>query len=112
MDADEQRMILPKHRAELGRDSLRQKNRNPRADAEELDVRNGAQLAQQVFELVIAEQQRVAAAQQHVADGGVAADVINLLVELRMEIIAGGIADESRPRAIPAISRAANGNQE
>ena len=36
--AHPERMIFLQHRAELGRDPLRQENRNARADAEKLDV--------------------------------------------------------------------------
>jgi len=41
--AHPKRMMFGEHRAKLGRYALRQENWNARADAEKLDVRNGAQ---------------------------------------------------------------------
>ncbi len=41
--AHPKRMMFCEHRAKFRRDPLRQENRNARADAEKLDVRNGAQ---------------------------------------------------------------------
>ena len=49
------RMMFREHRAKIGRDALRQKNRDTRADAEELDVRDGAQALQDAFEFIVAE---------------------------------------------------------
>ena len=100
------------HRAQLRRDALRQEDRYPRADAQKLHVRDRAQTAQQMFQLLVAEQQRVAAAQQHVAHLRMAADVLDLPVELGMEIVAAGVAHQPRPRAIPAIRRAPVRHQE
>src|SRR5205085_1346542 len=66
--AHPQWMVLLQHLAKRGRDALRQENRNARADAEKLDVRNRAQTAQDFLELIVAEEQSVAAAQEHIAD--------------------------------------------
>src|ERR1017187_11009214 len=103
VDAHEERVIFPERRAKLRCDALWQKDRYPRADAQELHVWDRAQTAQQVFELLVAEQQRVAAAQQHIAHLGMGANVVDLPVELGMEIVAGRIAHEARPRAIPTV---------
>ena len=84
---------------------------NARADAQKFHVRNRAQPAQQIFQLVVAQQQRVAAAQQHVADFGMPRDVFDLLVEFGMEIVAAGVADEPRARAVAAIRGAAVGDE-
>ena len=78
VDADEQRMKFFQHRAQFRRDALRQENRDARADAQKFHVRNRAQPAQQIFQLLIAQQQRVAAAQQHVADFRMLRDVFDL----------------------------------
>src|SRR5262249_11976691 len=91
---------------------LRQKNRNARPNAQELDVRNSAQLVQQELQLLVVEEQGVAAAQQHIAHGPGSPDVLDLLVELRMKIVAGGIADEPRAGAVPAIAGTAVGHEE
>ena len=112
VDADEQGMELLQRRAELGRDSLRQKDRDARADAEKLHMPDRAQPAQQVLQLFVAEQQRVPAAEQHVAHFRVLADVLYLAIELRVKIVARRIAHESRPGAITAVCRAAVGDEE
>ena len=85
---------------------------NARADAQKFQVRNRAQPAQQIFQLVVAQQQRVAAAQQDVADFGMKRDVFDLAIEFRMEIVAAGVADEPRARAVAAIRGATVGDQE
>ena len=87
------------------------KRRDARADAQKFHVRNRAQPAQKIFQLVVAQQQRVAAAQQHVADFRMRGDVGDLLVEFGMKIVAAGVADEPRARAVTAIRGAAVGDQ-
>ncbi len=74
-------------------------------------MRNGAQPAQKTFEFFIAQQQRVAATQQHVTDFLVLRDIFDLLVEFGMKIIAVRVADEPRARAITAIRGAPVGDQ-
>ncbi len=111
VDADEKRVVSAEHGAELRGNALGQENGDAGADAEELDMRNGAQLAEQKVELLVAQQEGVAPAQQHVPDCGMAADIIHLAVELRMEVVAGGIADEARAGAIAAIGGTPIGDQ-
>ena len=112
VDADEERMKFFQHRAEFGRDALRQEDGDARADAEKFNVRTRAQLGEQMLQLVIAQEQGVAAAEEDVADFGMRGDVGDLLVELGMEVVAGGVADEARAGAIAAIRRAAVGDEE
>src|SRR5438874_8680600 len=104
-------MLLFKHRAKFVRDPLWQENWNARADPHEFDMRNGPQFAEQVLKLVIAEEQRVAAAEQHVADRRIAADIIELPSKVRMKIVAGGVAHQPRACAVPAIAGAAVGDE-
>ena len=111
VDAQEQRMKFFQHLAEFRGDALGQKRRDARADAQEFNVRNRAQPGQQVFQLFVAQQQRVAAAEQHVADFRVRGDVGDLLVELRMKVVAGRVAHEPRARAVAAICGAAVSDQ-
>ena len=99
-------MILAQHSAELRRDALRQKNRDARAEAEKLDVRNGAQPAEKMFQPFVAEQERVAAAQEHVPHLRVVADVLDLAVELGVKIVSARIAHEPRAGAVTAVGRA------
>src|SRR5258708_7591403 len=96
MYADEKRMIFLQHRAEFRRDSLWQEDRNAGADAQKFKVRNCAKLAEQMFQSFIAEQQRVATAQKHIANFGMIADIFDLLVELRMKVVTSRIADKTR----------------
>src|ERR1043166_3487734 len=110
--ADKQRMIFSENRAKLRCNDWCQKNGNTRANAQELNVRNVSQLPQQLFDLVVAEQQRVAAAEQHVTYCRCAADIINLLIEVRVKIVSTRIADQSRAGTIPAIRRATVGHKE
>ena len=112
MEAEEERMKFLEHGAQVRRDALRQKNRNARADAQEFDMRDGAQAAEEVFQFLVGEQQWIAAAQEDVADARVLADVFNLAVELRVEIVAGGVAHQPRTGAVTAIGRAPVGHQE
>ena len=88
-------MELPQHLTQSGRDTLGQKDWNARSDAQEFDVRDGPEAAQEILQFLIAEQQRIAAAQEHITNGRGAPDVVDLILEVRMEIIAGGIADEA-----------------
>ena len=106
VNADEERMKLLQHCAQFRRDALRQEDGNARADAQKLHMRNRPQPREQILQLLVAEQQRVAPAQQHVANLRMRRDVGELLVELRMKIIAAGIAHQARARAVAAIARA------
>ena len=112
VDADEEGVELPQHRAQLGRDALREEEWDARADAEELDVLDGPQPGEEILELLVAEEQRVAAGEEHVADFRVRGDVINLPVKLRVEVIAAGVAHEPRARAIAAVGGAAVRDEE
>src|SRR3954453_19961336 len=97
-------MILLQHGAQLRRDPLRKKNGDARSDAQKLDMRNGAQPAEQQLQLLVAEQKRVTAAEQHVADLRRATYVIDLFFELRVKVVSRGVADQPRTRAIPAVA--------
>src|SRR6185503_4661458 len=96
VDADEERMKLSQHRAQLRSDALREKDRNAGPDAKELDVPNRPQPAEKIFQLLVAEQQRVAAAQQHVPHFGMLFDVSKLFVEVRMKVVSAGVAHQAR----------------
>ena len=74
-------------------------------------MRNRPQPAQQILQLFIVQQQRVAAAQQHVADFRMLGDVVDLPVEIGMKIVAAGVAHQPRAGAIAAITRATVGDQ-
>src|SRR4051794_10216084 len=58
-----------------------------------------------MIELLVAQEQGIASAQEDVADGRGAPDIIDLFVVLWMEIIATGIAHQARASAVSAVSR-------
>ena len=68
VDGNEKRVVLFQHRAEFRRDALGQENRDARADADELDVRDGPQAGEDLVEPIIREEQGIAAGKQDVAD--------------------------------------------
>src|SRR4051812_42628987 len=111
MNAEEERVIFLEHRTQLWRDALRQENRNARADAQELHMRNRPQLAQKKLQLFVTQEQRVAAAQQDITDGWGPPDVIDLAIELGVKIVAGGVADQARASAVTTIAGTAIGHQ-
>ena len=106
VQAHPDRMVPPQHAAQLARDPLRQHGRHLRADADELDVRNRPQLAENPLELVVAQRQRIAAGDQHVANLRRAAQIIERRHQpalLRHQL---AVADHARPRAVAAVRRA------
>src|SRR5207237_7098170 len=109
--AHPERMIFRKHRAKLRRDPLWQENRDARADPEKLDVRNRAQAAQNFLELIVAENERVAAAQKHVAHFGVLFEVAERFLEIGVQFLFANAADHAAPCAISAIGSAAISHQ-
>jgi hypothetical protein len=111
MHTDEKRMEFLEHLAKGGRNALREEDGNARTDPEKLNVLDGAKLAEKISQLIIAQQQGVSTAEENVANGRRVADVFDLLVELRMEIISGGVADKARAGAVTAIGGTAIGNE-
>ena len=77
VQAHPQGMMLAQHAAQLARDALGQHGGHFRPHADELHVRDGPQLPEQPIQPLFAEQERVAAGQEHVADGRRAADVVH-----------------------------------
>ena len=103
--------MLLEHLAQLGRDALGKEHGDARADADELHMRDGAETAQQVVELAVAEQERVAAGEQHVADFGMGLDVTQALLVFGMEIVVLRVRNQPAPGAIAAIGGATVGDQ-
>lgn len=62
------RMILFKHIAKLGSYSLRTNDRYSRTDSYDFYVRNGSEFADDMFEIFVGKNKRVASAQKNVAD--------------------------------------------
>ena len=111
VEVDPQRVVLLEHLAELVVDPLRQEDRHARADPDDLDVGDLAQAAQDRFEQLRGERQAVAAGDQHVTDLRRPAQVLELrLVVLAVEVL-GRVADDARPRAVPAVRGALGGDE-
>ena len=93
---------------------MRQHHRHLGAEAHELDMADGAQPAEQIVEPLVGQRQRIAAGDQHVADLGMRRDIVERLLPLRAAegIVAAGLADHARARAVAAIGRAEAGGQE
>ena len=112
MQAHPQRMMLAEHPAKLGGDPLRQHGRHLGADPQELDVRNLPQTGEDPVQPLVAQRQRIAAGNEHVADAGRAANVVERLFQPGL---AGGdrsVPHHARPRAIAAVARAEIGHQQ
>ena len=106
VEVDPERVVLLEHRAELVVDPLRQEDRHPRADPDDLDVGDLAEAAEDRLEELRGERQAVAAGDEHVADLRRPAQVLELgLVVLAVEVL-GRVADDPRPRAVAAVARA------
>ncbi len=112
VDGDEERVMLFQHRAELGRDPLRQENRDARADADELDVRDGPQTGEDLVELVVREEQGIAAGKQDVADLGVLFEIFESRLPLGFQMLLADTGNDSRARAVAAVGGAAVGHEE
>ncbi len=98
--------------AKLRRDALGQEHRDARADADELHVLDRAQPAQQMLELLVRKQQRVAPGKEHVTHLGVCLDVAQRLLVFRMEIVVLRVGNQPAAGAIPAVGGAAVRHQE
>ena len=104
VEVDPERVVLLEHLAQLVVDPLRQEDRHPRADPDDLDVGDLAEAAQDRLEQLRRERQAVAAGDQHVADLRGPAQVLELgLVVAAVEVL-GRVADDPRPRAIAAVA--------
>src|SRR5215471_17626656 len=74
-------------------------------------MRDGPQLAEKMFQALITEQERIAPAEQNVADLFMPPDVIDLLGKVRMKVVSACVADQTRAGAIAAVSSAPVGHQ-
>jgi len=90
---------------------LRQENWNARAYPQKFDVRDRAQAAQNFLELIVAENERIAAAQKHVAHFGVLFEVAERFLEIGVQFLFPNTADDATARAISTITRTAIGHE-
>ena len=106
VDVDPDRVVLGEHLAQLVVDPLRQEDRHPGADPDDLDVGDLAQAAEDALEQLRGEGQAVAARDEHVADLRRAADVVELRLVVAAVEVLGRVADDPAPGAVPAVRRA------
>ncbi len=106
VDAHPDRPVLLENLAQLRRDALRQERRNARANANKLHMLDRPQTSEQVVELPVGKQQRIAARQQHIADFRMRLDVAQPLLVFRVEVVVLRVGNEPAARAVTTVSRA------
>ena len=106
VQAEPNRTAFPQNCAELGRDALRQKYGNARADAHEFHVRDRSQTREHVVDFVVGKQKKISAAHEHVAHFFVRGDVAKSGFELRMKIVAARVGNKAGTRAVAAVAGA------
>src|SRR4051812_20790156 len=106
MEVDPERVVLLEHLAQLVVDPLRQEDGDPAADPDDLDVRDLAQAAQDLFEQLGGEREAITARDQDVSDLRGPAEVLELRLVVATVEVLGGVADDPAPRAIPAVAGA------
>ena len=111
VDTHPERVEFLQHRAQFGRDPLRQEDGHAAADTQELDVLNRAQAAEEILQPRIGEQQRVAARKQDVAHFGVLLEVVDGPVEIELELLFADAADHAAAGAVAAVGSAAVGDE-
>ncbi len=104
--------VLAQHRHQLGRDALRQEAGDAGADAQELEVRDVAQPAEQLVEGGVRHQQRVAAGEQHVAHLVMRLQVGDHGVDAAAERLELALADQAAAGAVAAVGRASVEDEE
>ena len=105
-------VILLQHVAQLGGDALRQHHGSAGADADDLHVGDLTQLGDDVLQALVAHQQGVAAGQQHVADLGSVADVLDGLIHLIHGQAGVVLAGEAAAGAVTAVHGALVSDQQ
>ncbi len=111
MDVEPERVVLVQHVAELGRDAHGQKDGHARADADDLDVGDGPQAAEDHVQQFGGQHHRVAAGEEHVADLRRALDVVDLGVKLGPAEGLGRVANDAAAGAVAAVAGALGGDE-
>jgi hypothetical protein len=102
--AHPKRMMLRENRAKLWRDALGQKNRNARANAKKFNVLYRAQPAEQLVELVVAENESVAATEQDIAHFGVLLKILERFLEIGVQFLFAHTTYHTTAGAISTIT--------
>jgi hypothetical protein len=107
------RAVAAQHADQVPGDAHRQHHRDLRAQADELDVADGAQATEQPVQFVVGQGERVAAREQHVADFFVTGDVVEGSLPLaQVEGVLAGVPHGPRAGAVAAVGGAEPGGQE
>jgi hypothetical protein len=96
-------MKFLEHPAQLRCDPLRQENRHPCPNTDELDVLDGAQTAQNPAKLIVREDERVSSGEQDVADFRMSFQISKGLLEIGMQLLFAGAADYPASGAISTV---------
>src|SRR4030095_10283589 len=99
-------MIFRENRPQLRCDALRQENRDARTDSKELNVRNRPQPRKQFVELIVAENESIATAQEDIAHLGMRFEITKRFLEICVEFLFAHTADNAAASAITAITGA------
>ena len=108
---DVERMVLLQYPAQLRGDPLGEMTRDPAADPDDLEVRDGPQALAELVDAPIGQEQRIAARHDHVAD----LDVLLQVAKRGLELGHGdllGVTHLAPPRAEAAIRGAHRGHEE
>ncbi len=108
---DPNRAVFFEDFCEGGSDALGEKDRDAGTDANEFNVGDGAEFAEEVIEFAVGEQEGVAAAEEDVADFGVFADVLESRLEFGVEVVILGVGDEAAAGTVATVGGATVGNE-
>ena len=103
---DPEGMIATEEVAQGVVDAVRQLHRHPRAEPDDLNVRNRTQAAQQPVQVFFIKGERVAAGQEHVADLGVGSEVVEGVLEFAFFHEERRVADHAFAKAVAAVDGA------
>jgi hypothetical protein len=105
-------MILLQHVAQSGSDTHGHNDGGTGAQTDDLHVRNGAQLGNDVLQRLVGDHQAVAAGQQHVTHLGMSGDVLDALVDLSQGDLAVMLTGETAAGAVTAVHGALVSDQQ
>ena len=91
---------------ELGGEALREGRWDATVDSDAADVGDGEELPEEGVEPLIAEEERIASAQDHLLNLGVAPQVSECVVQFGPQSDGGSVGEEHLPETKPAIERA------
>lgn len=107
VDRNKERVILLEHLAEIIGDSLREKNRDACANADELNMRDRMQAGDNALQSIVGEQQRVATRDQYITDALILLEVFEGSLPLCLQLLIGHTRDHSASCAVTAVGSAA-----